>query len=592
MSQVAVAEHRRTDASTLKRELRGDLDWIVMKAIEKDRDHRYETANGLAMELLRYLDNEPVLARPPSAGYRMGKFVRRHRVGVAFTATLAVLLVGVTINQTIQAELIREARDLADARRAQAEGVLDFMLGDLREKLEPIGRLEILGDVGDQAMAYFATIPEEEFSDQELSSRSQALYQIGQVRQTEGDAGEAVAAFRESLRLAQELSARDPTDVDRLFGLSQSHAYLALALWEGRELGAAEVEFQAYLKAAERLVERDEANLDYRLELAYAHSSIGSVREARGDLEAAGEAYSSSLTTLVDLVSRSPDNLDWLLELAESHNLLGVVDRKLGRYSQALEEHRREYELKTELLRRDPTHSTWRYRLASAHLFMGELQAITGDLDGALRSREAGKESLDSLTAYDPANTVWRRDGAVAGKQLATTLGRLGRRQESLQSFRSALSVLGDLFETDSTGFQRREDLASAHSAFSRALVEFGEPATALQEAEIAQVLLADATAEGLGLPRLRTENELAMGHAFFGLGREPEAREAWNRALAALLELVEGPGGAEFRPTLAEAYVVLDLPEEARRELEDLRTRGFGDHYLRELATEKGIVP
>jgi len=90
VTQVMVAEHRRTDASALKRELRGDLDWIVMKAIEKDRNDRYETAEGLAMELLRYLDNQPVLARPPSAAYRTGKFVRRHRVGVAFSATLAV----------------------------------------------------------------------------------------------------------------------------------------------------------------------------------------------------------------------------------------------------------------------------------------------------------------------------------------------------------------------------------------------------------------------------------------------------------------------------------------------------------------------
>ena len=595
VTQVGVAARRGTDVPALKRELRDDLDWIVMKAIEKDRDRRYETANGLAMELLRYLDNEPVLARPPSAAYRMGKFTRRHRVGVAFTATLAALLVGVTINQTVQAELIRQARDVADARRGQAEGLIDFVLGDLWLKLEPIGRLEILDDVGDQAMAYFAALPEDEFSDLELSSRSQALYQIGEVRLTQGDAAEAGAAFRESLRLARELSARDPADVERLYGVSQSHYWLGYAAFLAGELGAAEAEFQAYLQAAERLVERDEANLDYRLELAYAHSNIGSVREARGNLEAAVEAFSSNVATMVDLVQRRPDNLDWLGELAESHNLLAVVYRRLGRYSQALEEHRQEYELKTELLNRDPSHAYWRYRLATARLFMGVLQTITGDLEGALRSQGAGKASLDTLVAYDPANAQWRREAAVAGKQLATTLGQLGqlgRRQESLRSFQSSLSVLDDLVETDSTGFEWRQDLASAHSAFSRALVAFGEPATALQEAETAQVLLADAPGEGQELPRLRTENELAMGHAFFGLGREPEARDAWNRALAALLELIEGPGGAEFRPMLAEAYVVLDRTEEARRELEDLRNRGFGDKYLRELATERGIVP
>ena len=592
VSQVMVAEHRRTDASTLKRVLRGDLDWIVMKAIEKDRNHRYETAESLALELLRYLDDEPVLARPPSARYRMGKFTRRHKVGVAFTATLAVLLVGVTINQTIQAERIRLARDLADTRRGQAEGLIDFMLDDLREKLAPIGRLEILGDVGEQAMAYFAAIPEEELSDQELSSHSQALYQIGDVHLTEGNADEAIGAFRESLRLARELSAREPWDVERLYGLSQSHFYVGLAAWRGGDLEGAETEFQAYLQAAEQLVERDEANPEYRMELGYAHSNIGSVREARGDLEGAVQAYSRTLAANVELVQGSPDNLDWLGELAETHNTLGVVYRKLGRYDQALEEHRQEYELKTELLNRDPAQAYWRYRLAMAHYFMGELQMTTGDVEGALRSQEASTEMLDALVDYDPANTVWRQGAAEARRQLAVILGRFGRRQESLQAFQAALSIQEDLVQTDSTGFEWRQALGSTHSVLARAFVAFGEPATALQEAETAQALLDDGSGEGQGLRLARTENDLVMGRALFELGREEDAREAWNRALSALLQLIEGPGGAEFRPMLAEAYVVLDRADDARRELEDLRNRGYGNQYLRDLAIERGIVP
>ena len=592
MTQVGVAEHRRTDAPGLKRDLKGDLDWIVMKAIEKDRDDRYETAESLAMELLHYLDNEPVLARPPSAGYRMGKFVRRHRVGVAFSATLAVLLVGVTINQTIQAELIRQARDVADARRGQAEGLIDFVLGDLWLKLEPIGRLEILDDVGDEAMAYFAALPEEEFSDQELSSRSQALYQIGEVRLTQGDAVEASAALRESLRLARELSARDPGDGERLYGLAQSHFYVGLAAYQAGDLGAAEAEFQAYLEVAEPLVELDDDNQEYLLELAFAQSNIGSVHQARGDLEAAAEAFSDNLTTMADLILRSPDDLELLGELSESHNLLAVVYGKLGRYSQALEEHRREIALKTELLSRDPSHAYWRSRLAMAHYFTGLLQRSTGDVEGALRSQATASAMLDSLVLYDEANAEWRREAAGASRQLAITLGLMGRRQESLRAFGGALSSLEELAQTDSTGYDWERFLGVTHSALARALVAFGEPASALREAETAQALLDDATVEGQAVPLARSENEIVLGHALLAMGREGEAREAWSSALTTLLRLVEGPGGAEFRPMLAEAYVVLDRVDEARSELEDLRSRGYGDPYLVELATERGIIP
>ena len=88
----AAAEHRRTQPAKLASLLRGDLDWITMKALEKDRTRRYQTANALALDVRRHLNHEPVSAGPPSAAYRTRKFVRRHRVGVAAVAVLVALL--------------------------------------------------------------------------------------------------------------------------------------------------------------------------------------------------------------------------------------------------------------------------------------------------------------------------------------------------------------------------------------------------------------------------------------------------------------------------------------------------------------------
>jgi len=92
-----IAKRHHTDPRTLRKELKGDLDWIILKAMEKDRTRRYDTANGLAMDLRRHLDDEPVSACPPSTGYRLGKFVCRHRTDVvAATAILLTLLVGIS----------------------------------------------------------------------------------------------------------------------------------------------------------------------------------------------------------------------------------------------------------------------------------------------------------------------------------------------------------------------------------------------------------------------------------------------------------------------------------------------------------------
>src|SRR5712675_2835588 len=89
------AKHRHTDAPKLIHLLRGDLDWIVMKALEKDRARRYETANGLARDVQRYLADEPVVARPPSKMYRFQKLARRNKLAFAAAgAVAATLLVG------------------------------------------------------------------------------------------------------------------------------------------------------------------------------------------------------------------------------------------------------------------------------------------------------------------------------------------------------------------------------------------------------------------------------------------------------------------------------------------------------------------
>jgi serine/threonine protein kinase len=95
----AVAAHHHADPPRLVSTLRGDLDWIVMKALEKDRTRRYETANGLAMDVQRYLNNEPVVARPPSRLYQFQKLVRRNRViFAAIVAVTAALLIGLSLS--------------------------------------------------------------------------------------------------------------------------------------------------------------------------------------------------------------------------------------------------------------------------------------------------------------------------------------------------------------------------------------------------------------------------------------------------------------------------------------------------------------
>jgi serine/threonine protein kinase len=123
------ARNRKTEPGVLARQLQGDLDWIAMKALEKDQTRRYGSPSDLAAEIGRYLRDEPVLASPPSVAYQAGKFVRRHRAGVGVAAGVLLLLIGFAITMTVQARRIARERDRANREAEVSRRVQDFLTG-------------------------------------------------------------------------------------------------------------------------------------------------------------------------------------------------------------------------------------------------------------------------------------------------------------------------------------------------------------------------------------------------------------------------------------------------------------------------------
>jgi eukaryotic-like serine/threonine-protein kinase len=127
-----IARNRGTDPGGLQRQLTGDLDSITLKALEKERRRRYGGAAELAEDLRRHLRHEPVVARPPSAGYRLRKYLRRHRVAAGIATGLAVLLVGYAASMAAQARRVAAERDRANRERETAERASKFVVDMLR----------------------------------------------------------------------------------------------------------------------------------------------------------------------------------------------------------------------------------------------------------------------------------------------------------------------------------------------------------------------------------------------------------------------------------------------------------------------------
>jgi tetratricopeptide (TPR) repeat protein len=155
----AVSVNRQTDPRHLRQLVRGELDWVVMKALEKDRTRRYESASAFAQDVQRYLHDEPVQAGPPSAAYRLRKFARRHRGPLLAAAVIFLLLAGGAAGTTAGLVQAVQARRAAEKRLAQVEKGVD-LLGSLFEDLDPYAEEKegrplraILGDRLEQAAA-------------------------------------------------------------------------------------------------------------------------------------------------------------------------------------------------------------------------------------------------------------------------------------------------------------------------------------------------------------------------------------------------------------------------------------------------------
>jgi serine/threonine protein kinase len=227
---ATVAKRRHSEPPKLIHLLRGDLDWIVMKTLEKDRTRRYETANGLAMDLQRYLDNEPIIARPPSSIYRFRKLVRRNKLAVGAAAAVVVaILAGLALatvglfranyeRQRAVAALAeaQQQRALADDNFRQARAAVEDLLkiSDERLKdqpgLQPL-RIELMKAAIDRYEPFLAKPIPDPTPRQELA-RLYARYGLLTLELTEVLDEKVMAEFEKARKLQEQLLKEHPGD--------------------------------------------------------------------------------------------------------------------------------------------------------------------------------------------------------------------------------------------------------------------------------------------------------------------------------------------------------------------------------------------
>ena len=515
---------------------------------------------------------------------------RRRLIRLGAAAAAVLLLLG-GLKYVLD---LRQARTEAERHRGQAEDLIGFMLGDLRGKLSGVGRLELLEDVADKALAYFESLPREDRTDDELFRRSQALRQIGEVRMAKGDLPVALAAFTESFELATTLVERAPDRAEWLLGLAHAHFWIGSVEWTRGDLGAALEHNQKYRTIAQRLVELEPGNPEWRLEEGYAHTNLAAIHEFRNEAEPALASLRASIAIKEKLVAGDPAKVEWRSSLANGLSWLGSMLTARGDLAGARTAFETEEEIRRGLAAADPRDANARYSLAVNLSHRGKLQLMLGDPAAAAAAFRQAIDLYKNLVAQDPLNRDWQRDLAVAHRGLGELLLVQGQLEPSMAELGAAEEGLRLLVAQDPSNADSQQQLADGHAIESAAALAAGRSAEAAAAAQRAIALLEPllaANPEQRPRQHLMGRARLALGRAQASLGDRAAARAAWDGARAALEPLANGSRDVAVLDSWSRVLLHLGQREAAAAVVAQLETAGYRRPDYLALCAEEGLL-
>jgi eukaryotic-like serine/threonine-protein kinase len=538
-----LAANRGTEPARLTRLVRGELDWIVMKALEKDRNRRYETANGLAMDLRRYLADEPVQAGPPSAWYRFRKFARRHRAALSTTALVAVLLVVGTAVSWYFAIQARERAKEATANAATAKA-------NERQAIANANAANAQKAIAKERAA-LAIEAIETFS---KTVSSDPILQAPQFEGLRRSLLKTPLEFFKRLSGTLESGAGAGTgtdadaDAETRAGLAASYAALAALTYE---IGSYEDALRASTESRDllrRLADQRPNEPEHRLQLARTLNLIGRILSRKVEQRREGiRSYEDAAQILEGLVRATPDDPSPRTDLAATYTVMGSKERDAGLYQSARQHFGRSRELFEDLARRQPAVPAHRQGLARVFNGLAILERITDEPTPGAKRMTAVFDAInrscalwEALTREFPDSAEYRAGLARAVNSRAVTIRQDGRLPEAIADFEWARSLHRSLVERFGAVTDYREELGRTCINLGRTYSLAGRPDDSARRFTEARDLYDGLARENPTAEAFRME----MANACESLGRLDLAAGRADQAVASLQrgrELLEG---------------------------------------------------
>ncbi|HKE48587.1 MAG TPA: TIR domain-containing protein [Rhodanobacteraceae bacterium] len=461
---------------------------------------------------------------------------RRNR---KWAALAAASFAGMLLTGGLSVYALR-ARSEAIAQRAEAEGLIEFMLGDLRKKLEPVGRLDALDSVGERALGYYAKQNPGALDADSLGRRARALHLIGEVDDLRGNLDHALDVFEQAAHSTSELLARAPEDQQRIFDHAQSVYWVGNVAFQRGQNDVAEASFNEYKRLAERLVVLDPAKDDWQAEVEYAYSNLGTLLIKEGRAAEAVEAFERSLAVSSALARRAPDDVARQLDDAQSRAWLADANEKLGDFETASRERSAELAIYGRVLAADPGNNDAKRSLLVARYALARLSMSRGDVKSAVDELRSAATLAGELMRAEPDSTQWADMSAQAYAYLGEALAFDGDARAARAEVDRACAIAQDLVRRDASVVRWRAFLQSRCDLLRAGfLAESGDHLAALN---LAQQVVQRIDALGAGEKEdqlVRTQLGLALGVCGAqqaALGQGAQALDCWQRVVTELL--------------------------------------------------------
>ncbi len=457
---------RGATASQLAKQLHGDLDVILLTALQKDPKRRYASAEHLGDDIRRHVEGLPVAARGDTLGYRVGKFVTRHKVAAAATLAFTIALIALTVSSVYFARAARRERSVAVERQM----IADRRFHDLRQFARFVvfefdeairgGETNARRLMVAQALGYLNGLSKESENDPAiLRDLANAYVKIGDIQGNPyvanlGDGAGAIASYRRAADVADALVRIEPGNPGNATVQGRTRLGLGdLMMQAGDNDGAKRL----YGEAA-RILETAAGNGPPGEAALLAASAMGKLGFLQLSVEGNARAALASLERAVGTAHRAaanqPGNPEGMKVVSAALLGLGRVLVNLGRHREGIARLTEAITVRKQLSASMPGDRHFRREVAASLILLGDALSSNRQADQAADSYREGARVHRELLQADPKNRQFLRDSYVALGRVATAEQQLGHHRQARETTRSALQLLASIVdEPDATAY-------------------------------------------------------------------------------------------------------------------------------------------